>query len=214
MPHVLDRAKLESLGFRFARVVGGSGLGRAKRLLPRQVYSVFEYQGQAWSRLLKVRQAELSKALTSATSDSQRQYLRNNYERFAKYASRLILVDVGLDPAALRARYADRGTYLMTKAIVTAYTYSAGNKGGQAIAKISASVSALLPDKLYVPPEFRALIHKPGNNHPRYGGPYHRDRAEPPHYRITLAYGRRYEPWIEKVAFNPPAHPLPADERN
>jgi hypothetical protein len=196
---ILDRKKLESLGFDFSRALQNTDMDHYKTLLPRKAYAVLEYEGPAWRRLLKSRQEKLTADLAKVGSDTQRERLKQSYERFAKTASRLVLVDVGPDCAALRTRYPDRNRYIVAKARVSAYAYVRGAGSNPPGYRIVGAVTELLPDTLYVPRKFHRVLREsaPALFRPRRA--YRPGRIEPPAYQVTLAYGRGDEPWIEKV---------------
>jgi hypothetical protein len=184
---VLDRQKLEALGFDL------SAPKERNRWRRREAYVVFEYQGKAWQRLLQYKRKALAESLKEARTDAQRKRLQDRYERFVKHASRLVLVDAGLDPAALRARYPERGHYLITRARIRAYAYYPAGKPPV----IRGHISALLPATVAVPRAERALLLKGGA--PIHTRHYTHYPTPPSDYTVTLAYGQRYEPWVEAI---------------
>lgn len=194
---ILDRKKLESLGFDFSRALGNTHPDHRKTLLPRKAYAVLEYNGDAWKRLLRSRQEKLTADLAKAGNDAQRNRLKQSYERFEKTASRLVLVDVGPDRAALRTRYPDGSRYIVARARVSAYVYPPGVRGER---RIIGAVSGLLPGTVYVARKFHTALRAANPDLFRLRWTYRPGRIEVPAYQVTLAYGRNDEPWIENVA--------------
>jgi hypothetical protein len=197
---ILSREELESVGFRFPPAGETWDMQHRKSFLDRKAYAVFEYNGEAWAALLKARQASLAKSLADAKNDAQRQRSQQSYDHFEKTASRLVLVGIGLDPAALRGRYPDGGKYLIAKVKVAAYLFIPDRQYRPQDYEIHGRLAALLPDALYVPRQFHALIEKPGAKVVSWRWKYDVDASEVPPYQVTLAYGQRYEPWVEEVA--------------
>jgi len=195
-PAVLTRSKLESLGFRLPRTKEERGSPRYKHLLDRKAYAVFEFNGEAWAALLKEKQAHLAKSLVEAKSDNERKNFQKSYDRFEKTASRLVLVDAGRDPTALRARYADGGKYLIAKVQVSVYPYFHDSADRSEQYDVQSRL-VILPGTIYVPRQFHALIE---SSDKRWRGwAFNPENAEVPGYQVTLAYGQRYEPWVEGV---------------
>ncbi|MEJ2345591.1 MAG: DUF4824 family protein [Gammaproteobacteria bacterium] len=196
---ILDRTKLESVGFDISRALQDTDPAHRKTLLPRQAYAVLEYDGGAWKRLLRARQEKLATELAKAGSDTQRKRLNRSFARFEKTASRLVLVDVGPDQAVLRTRYPDGSRYIIAKARVSAYVYGAGTGGGPGY-RIFGVVSELLPGAVYVPRQFHGVLRKSDPELFRLRWAYRPGRIKLPAYQVTVAYGRSDEPWIESVA--------------
>jgi hypothetical protein len=195
---VLNRAKLEALGFRMApRTTKWDG-AHHKDLLDRKAYAVFELNGEAWAALLQQKQAELVESLAKARNDSERKSRQDEFERFSKNTSRLVLVDAGLDPAALRARFADRSKYLIAKVKVSAYPAYSGMADSKE--DIAYGHITLLSGEIDIPHEFHALIAPPGAAPRPRVWQYNPLLPDAAPYQVTVAYGQRYEPWVEGVA--------------
>jgi hypothetical protein len=190
---VLDEQKLLAIGFdRPKAYIGRYDWRRSIVSQTRGAYVVLEYGGAAWQRLLEARRSKLDEDLRGVKSEAQRQRLQTSFERFAKTASRLVLVDAGNAPGALRARYPDRRRYLIAKARITAYQIYRRNGSGAPQPALRGSVSRLLPGTISVPHTDTAAIL--ALNSQRYSS--HHGTPVP---TVTLAYGQRYEPWIVGV---------------
>jgi hypothetical protein len=102
------------------------------------------------------------------------------------YRTRLIAVDVGADPDALRRRYPDQNSFLIVRTALRLswYVPRPGTKS-----EWRGYIAELLPDVIHVPLPFadtlRPLLRTYDIKQPRY--------------RVTVSYGRRYEPWVESV---------------
>jgi hypothetical protein len=101
--------------------------------------------------------------------------------------SRLVNVALGRDAAALRSRFPQRDRYLILPVEVEPYLSKSKDQGPQ----LSASVSLRSPD-LYVPLSLRPILN-------RFRERLRHDPITAPRYRVTLAVGRRHEPWLEKA---------------
>ena len=90
--------------------------------------------------------------------------------------SRLVAVDAALDAATLEAKYPGARTHLITRGIVRASLEMPSN-GPR---RLSGHVMRIAPDRLHVPVHLaQRVISRP--------------------YRVTVRYGRRYEPWIVTI---------------
>jgi hypothetical protein len=192
----LDRKKLETLGFDFSRVpiTSAERYGYYDRKLPRRAYAVLEYDGPAWEAWKKKLMDELAKADQSMKKETLPETSpapgerRKNIERELTTASHLFIIDVGMDPAALRQRYPDRQKYLILPAKVRV---SAGKD------TVRGYVDLLTPE-VNVPHRLHAGLGVHSKQGSRYNiwpvGPDSR-----PRYQVVLHTGRRSEPWIEDV---------------
>lgn len=194
---VLDRRKLAALGFRLPDPEDTRAWKRHFWGSSREAYVVLEFDGPAWAALLRAQRNTLSERLAKASSERERKSLQSNFERFANQTSRLVVVDAGRDPAALRARYPGRSRYLISRARISVYQTEAhgGNNGGEKPRKrvTRGRVAELLPSRVSVPRVYRAAFLMANNG----GHAVPRRRS---HYSVTLAYGQRYEPWIVSAA--------------
>jgi hypothetical protein len=95
--------------------------------------------------------------------------------------SRLLVIDAGLDPAPLRARYSDGRRYAVTRAVVRIVR---DRRSGQAAARGWLSV---LLNSIYVPTEYLPVFR---------GLPATTFPIQEPRYEAALCYGRAGEPWL------------------
>ena len=66
--------------------------------------------------------------------------------------------------------------------------------------EIHAQIAGLLPNTLYVPRQYHALIQQAQQERRLFNQKNDPSQLDMPGYKITLAYGQRDEPWIEAVA--------------
>ncbi|MDE2584823.1 MAG: DUF4824 family protein [Betaproteobacteria bacterium] len=182
----LDTAKMESLGFKVGQE-GGKGLIRPLFRQPsRSVLLVLELDGQAYRRTREEAQHRLAEAQAKLAAAPDQEALKRDVasakaalEQEEKVSSRLFAVDAGLELAALRAQYPDRGRYL----IVPAQLYPYGG--------FRTAVT------IHVPFAFRAGLERglsqPASWPARHGFPF----------AATVAFGQHLEPWILDLAVTP-----------
>ena len=185
-----DRAKLESLGFDCARWEE-EVRERYGRMVPRRAYVVLEYDGPAWARWLEAREAEPE---------------GKDGEDARVSASRLVPIDVGLDPGELRRLYPDRSRCLIVPAIVGAGRTEDG-PGGKVV--LGGQILYVLVSEIHVPKDLGALLAAlratdaavpvPPRDEGRPGPPVPQHRHAPPRYEVLLRYGVRHEPWVAEV---------------
>jgi len=185
-----DRAKLESLGFDCARWEK-EARERYGRMVPRRAYVVLEYDGPAWARWLEAREAEAE---------------GTDGEDARVSASRLVPIDVGLDPGELRRLYPDRSRCLIVPAIVGAGR-TEGGLGGKVV--LGGQILYVLVSEIHVPKGLGALLAElraadaavpaPPRDEARSGPPVLPRRHAPPRYEVLLRYGAHHEPWVAEV---------------
>jgi hypothetical protein len=185
-----DRAKLESLGFDSARWEK-EVRERYGRMVPRRAYVVLEYDGPAWALWLEAREAEPEETPPGSSRIS---------------ASRLVPIDVGLDPGELRRLHAERSRYVIVPAIVGAGRTGDG-PGGKVV--LGGHILYVLVSEIHVPKGLGALLAElraadaavpaPPREEARSGPPVLQRRHAPPRYEVLLRYGARHEPWVAEV---------------
>ncbi len=182
-PRWLDRAKLESLGFDLPD--DSASAGRKVPELARDVLLVLELDGEAFRRALeRARQRRAAEELKLAVlpegkdKENRRKHLDNELAREENESSRLFVIDAGLDPEALRAKYPDRSRFAIVHGQVRPMWR--GREGDS----VRGYVSNLSIGAINVPHALRPLLPETGQNKT---------------FSATVACGRRLEPWIEQV---------------
>lgn len=199
-PDWLDEARMKSLGFDVAIVAENTaGRRRFERQMQREILLVLELDGPAWQKELeRARQnaarheaARLANAGNKEFEDKAkhaRQLLKSEEES----NSRLFAIDAGLDRESLRARYQDRGRFLILKARVMPRLETRD----KAI-RVTGYVSELAVDQFNVPHAMRPLQAPDGR------GAMRSPDGKEPRFEATLAVGQRLEPWIEALRMRP-----------
>jgi hypothetical protein len=159
-----DRARLEAVGFDCGLPLDDAHRARYRAMPPRRVYAVLEYDGEAWR--------SLERSIVANGEDPSR-------------LSRLMVVDAGLDRAALRVRWPDRRRAVVVPATAVLLV----DRAEDGRLSLRGRIVEVYPSQLNVPrPLNRALA------------PLQPRAAEPARgrYRVKVAWGRS-DPWIEDV---------------
>ncbi|TCK18242.1 uncharacterized protein DUF4824 [Thiogranum longum] len=192
----LNQAKLALLGFPVEEATGhAENRRRLNHSLPREAFLVLEFNGPAYQAEL-TRQQMLSKQqqaladrnpgnqkLAKAAKDSQERLQHEQYK-----ASRLFVIDVGLDAQVLRQHYPDSARYIVQRGSIRARV----NKQDDQQWVVQGFVSEIAITRVNIPLQYRSAFE-----------PFMIDdagkQARDPNYQVTLAYGQRLEPWVVRV---------------
>jgi hypothetical protein len=196
-PAWLDRAKLASLGFPVSQPARG-GDRYYDRLLPREALVVLELDGPARADVLeRAREQARREAARAAAEKGNKEALnaaKNAVEflqREETVNSRLFAVDVGLDATALRATYPDRARYAIVHGSVRARYHAERGAAGE----WTGYIEGIDNGQINVPLEFRKAIGSV---------PQTREWESPtqvgPLFQATVAFGKRFEPWVTAVS--------------
>jgi hypothetical protein len=171
----------------------------------RKVYAVLELQGPAWEAYRSALERKRGPRPEGATEEQSWDATRASRE--LRSGSRLFIVDAGPDPATLRARHPDRGTYLIVPAKVRAYLgrHDPGTQCLPGSCRARGAITLLI-DELMVPHRLHAGLPLPARTDPGSTRPLE-DQDHDPRYEVTLRSGALHEPWVE--AIRPLAGPSP-----
>lgn len=180
-PAWLDKAKLAELGFDVEKLASTAEYGRRyKETQPREALLVLEFNDRAYQHeLQRAREyAEQSSALLAGNPGNKEfeQRVKKAEEYFKneeKNNSRLFVIDAGLDLLKLRAAYPDRTRYAIVHGLIHPSTTHEKNE-----IRIGGNISELHAEQINVPLNYRQVF----------------DGVAP--YEVTLAFGKRLEPWI------------------
>ena len=195
-PDWLDEARMAALGFDTSLPAEGTfGRRRFERQLPREVILVLELAGPAWQQAVeRARQNAARHEAASLANVGSKEFAekakraQEQLKREEISNSRLFAIDAGLDVAALRARYPDRGHYLILKGTVRPRLATHEKK-----TRVTGYVSALAVTQINVPHALRPVLEPALRKHKRTAD----DPA--PHFDAVIVVGQRLEPWIESV---------------
>jgi hypothetical protein len=196
-PEWLDREKLAALGFDVSQPTGRrAGSSTYDRQLPRDALVVIELDGPAYQKALALARARAEKEATDAAGLVQKktrtpgQPPAESLKREETVNSRLFAVDAGRDAAALRAKYTDRTRYAIVHGQVRAHYEGGASGSGLWTGYIQAIDNVLLN----VPGEFRQTIGTLAD-----AGAWVTAAEPGKPLRVTVAFGKRFEPWITGV---------------
>lgn len=193
-PDWLTTDKLRELGFDVdpPRADAGRATHRSRS---RRVLLVLELAGPAHARVIADRQASLRRAQARAKAlpadaelaqAAKHAVVALRDER--QTASRLFVVDVGLDAKPLRARYPDRSRHAIVRGSVALSWSRDKNRAWSA----DATVAELAVSRLHLS---RAQVEALGPA----GRPREHDAVASLPFTAEVAFGRRLEPWVESL---------------
>ena len=196
----LDRDKLAALGFDVATslTVADTDI-HYNRMLGRDVLLVLELDGPVHARALQTARDLLARREREIADNTERQgsaqRLQSAQEALQseeRAASRLFIVDAGLDQTTLRQRYADRTHYAIVHGTVRPFVMR-----GAASAQLYGTVTAVRCDNINIPLQFRTTVpvDRPTNVIAMVT-----PRAKNKHpFTVQVAFGSHLEPWIVSV---------------
>jgi len=193
-PSWLDQAKLHELGFDLSRL---EDTKRGRRFyasqLPQPALLVLEYDGAAYQRSLQLvrEHAEREEALRAgnpgSTEFEQRaRRARELLQREEQNNSRLFVIDAGRDAIVLRAKYPDRSRYAIVWGRLRLNV-----SFDKPEPKVSGYVSELEPSEISIPKAQRSAFQDASG----ISTPYSMGSFD-----VTLAIGKRLEPWIVRAS--------------
>ena len=200
-PQWLDAGRMAALGFAPGEVATDAGRRRYLKQLPREAVLVLELAGPAWEyALARARDDAARHAAAAAANPGSKEFAgrakraQDALIREESSNSRLFVVDAGRDPEALRRQYPDRSRFLLLHGIVRPAVRDSDN--GQTLA--AGRIGNFRSIRVQVPHAQRTTLE------PFESGPTGQPAAGS-RYEVSLAIGRRLEPWIVAVS------PLPKD---
>lgn len=204
----ISAEKMAELGFSLPTELNDESARRYRHQLERTALLVLEFNGPAYQREVALaRSAQVEAArLYRAVPDSEAlrvaaENANTALDHEQNRASRLLVVDVGVDPHTLRSRYPDRQRYALVQAIVAAKASRVAvewkGEGDDLRPELQRWTwqlggSAQTPgiERLNVPREWHANLQQAENNREAQGKPFNAE----------LAFGRRLEPWLVSLS--------------
>jgi hypothetical protein len=185
----LDRDKLAALGFDVAQPLNSADTDtHYNRMLGRDVLLVLELDGPVRARALQAARDLLAHREHDITANPERresaERLRNAQravQREEHEASRLFIVDAGLDQTTLRQRYPDRTHYAIVNGNIRPYVMR-----DRTSARLYGAVTAIRCETINVPLQFRETVP--------HDLPTGAENEHP--FILEVAFGTRLEPWI------------------
>ena len=195
----LDVPRLRALGFDLPdQPPARNDEARRRRLdTSRRAWLVLELDGPAHVAAVDAARQHFERIEAEAGSEPAHAEVeirikaaREALEAEREHRSRLFVIDAGIDPAALRARYPQRDRYLILggRIGVSVQTWEAG--AALALPRYQAHIAELEVESIHLPARFHGAVAASGN----------RDALR---YRIDVAWGRRHEPWVVAARAEP-----------
>lgn len=185
-----DRARLEALGVTGLPAADDTTWTPHCCASSRPAYVVLELAGPAWERYAAREQARRDSTNAMRASRGVDSALAPWLDSEGARATRLVAVDIGPDPWALRQRYPDRSTYLILPA-----TYEADivpptrDTAGAVLAPtlVTGRIAQLLPGTVHVPRPLRDSLLALGAAKS--------DSSRK--FAVNVKVGKRWEAWVE-----------------
>ncbi len=195
-PAWFDAQKLTEVGFVIDEKTCPDEDSKRKAPLPRDAFIVLEYDGNTYQEALQraetfLKNAEIALKTNEKDKDLQDRFKKanNNLEAERNSESRLFAIDAGLDAGNLRQRYPDRAKFIIMRGIVDLECRSEKKK------KVAVGrIADIRIDKINVPLSYRKLLEWVQAQIKS-----RRREQKGPRYKVELAYGNRFEPWIQRI---------------
>jgi hypothetical protein len=192
-PVWFNAQKLTELGFFIDGTTFPDEYSKRKEPLPKDAFIVLEYDGEAYQKALQraemlLKKAEATLKVNEKDKDLQDRFkeAKNVLEAERISSSRLFAIDAGLDAGKLRQLYPDRSKFIIMQGIVNLECRSKNIVVGH--------VADVRIDKINVPLSYRKLF----DSILAQGGP-NIGELKNPRYKVEVAYGSRFEPWIQRI---------------
>ncbi len=194
-PVWFNAQKLTELGFIIDETTCPGEHSKRKEPLPKDAFIVLEYDGDDYQGALQRAETFLKKAETALKANEKDKDLQdrfkkanNNLEAERTSESRLFAINAGLDADKLRQRYPDRSKFIIMRGIVELECRYKNKK------EVVGHIADIRIDKINVPLSYRKLfdsIEAQNESEKR--------EQKSPRYKIEVAYGSRFEPWIQRI---------------
>jgi hypothetical protein len=190
-----NKEKLAELGFDVSKsITGDEDKRHYQRLSEKEVFLVLEYNGAAYQSMLQAAQKHVDDLIADQANSQKINRAEQNLTREKTSASRLFVIDAGLDRDALRAKYADTTKYLLLKGLVKArITSERITNDGSSELRVVGYIKSLSNKTIHVPLQYHDVLEAVVEEGAR------RTQNEPPRFEATINIGQRLEPWLVGV---------------
>ncbi|SEE18612.1 DUF4824 family protein [Pseudomonas anguilliseptica] len=207
----ISAEKMAELGFHVPTELNEQTVRRYRRQLDRDALLVLELDGPAYQREVALMAAAHAEALRLQKSvpDSKElheaaQHAANALDYERRCASRLLVVDVGMDQQVLRARYPDRTRYAIVRSIIEVQASSVATdwdgKGDDPRPnnqrwtwQLGGSAETPGVQSLNLPQRWHATFDSLPQQNEQLAVDYLSDQKL---FTADVAFGRRLEPWF------------------
>ncbi|WP_347506296.1 DUF4824 family protein [Pseudomonas anguilliseptica] len=207
----ISAEKMAELGFHVPTELNEQTVRRYRRQLDRDALLVLELDGPAYQREVALMAAAHAEALRLQKSvpDSKElheaaQHAANALDYERRRASRLLVVDVGMDQQVLRARYPDRTRYAIVRSIIEVQASSVATdwdgKGDDPRPnnqrwtwQLGGSAETPGVQSLNLPQRWHATFDSLPQQNEQLAVDYLSDQKL---FTADVAFGRRLEPWF------------------
>ncbi|VXB67435.1 conserved hypothetical protein [Pseudomonas sp. 8BK] len=220
----ISAEKMAELGFHVPTELNEQTVRRYRRQLDRDALLVLELDGPAYQREVALLVAAHAEALRLQKSVPDSKELREaaqhaanalDYER--RRASRLLVVDVGMDQQVLRARYPDRTRYAIVRSIIEVQASSVATdwdgKGDDPRPnnqrwtwQLGGSAETPGVQSLNLPQRWHATFDSLPQQNEQLAVDYLSDQKL---FTADVAFGRRLEPWFVDLSARQVSAPQP-----
>ncbi|MDX2464210.1 MAG: DUF4824 family protein [Porticoccus sp.] len=185
-----NKEKLAELGFDVSKpFIRDEDKRHYQRLIEKEVFLVLEYNGMAYQSVLAAAQKHVDDLLAEQANAQKISRAENNLAREKTSASRLFVIDAGLDRDALRAKYTDRTKFLLMKGLVKARITNNRSDGSG----LSGYIKSLSNKTVHVPLQHHEVLEA------AVGEGTRRQQNVPPRFEATINVGQRLESWLVGV---------------
>lgn len=202
-PDWLNEIKLKELGFDTSIAKTLRNQQRYHKMLPREAYVVLEYNGPAYAAQLKRAQDTLKHQQQLLAEHPQDKQHRNDLKRAEAAVaneetsfSHLFAVDAGVDKSQLRRKYPNRSMYIIAAAQIRIELYA--KRDGSPLS-LTGRIQGLSIDSITAPYSIRQRLEA-------YLAKDTYAARQKLKYTVSVAYGKRLEPWIEDLTITHPTN--------
>jgi hypothetical protein len=206
-PDWLDAGKLRELGFDTSVAPGTEEAAVFyRRQTSRLAFVALEMEGPAWAKYLERQQSVIeettAKVARGETGSQDLSLLTRSLERARVEHSRLFAIDAASDAGSLRSRHPDRTRVFILPARVAISSWNI-----KEASEVRGHIQSLLIPNFHVPRKHRTLLDRAlverqsAYDAARKAGlrPSDSEPPQPAVWAVTVAFGRRLEPWIVSV---------------
>ena len=195
-PTWFNTRKLTELGFIIDETSCPDETSKRKIPVPKEAFLVLEYEGPAYQEALQKAEMFLKKAELALKGNEKDKDLLDRFEKAKNHLeaehiseSRLFAIDAGLDAGQLRQRYPDPSRFIIIRGIVELDCRSEKNNK-----EVTGRIADIRIDKINVPLSYRKFFDSI-----QAQDKYEKGKPKSPRYKVEVAYGKHFEPWIQKI---------------